>query len=214
MHLVHRDVKPANIRIGKHGEVKLLDFGIARAANMTREAHTANNAMMGSSQYMAPERFHEDDVFPPSDVYALGCIVYEGLTGERFFGDKSMKQIYGTMLSPRKYEEHLGQRMLALGSQPDEVQALVRRLLSGDAEQRPAASEVARAFVSSWSSIWRAMSVATSAARVRTSTELSCWATCLSRPRTRLSGKRVRACTASIRTSTRSSAARSSRSSR
>ena len=146
MHLVHRDVKPANIRIGKHGEVKLLDFGIARAANMTREAHTANNAMMGSSQYMAPERFHEDDVFPPSDVYALGCIVYEGLTGERFFGDKSMKQIYGTMLSPRKYEEHLGQRMLALGSQPDEVQALVRRLLSGDAEQRPAASEVARAF--------------------------------------------------------------------
>jgi len=146
MHLVHRDVKPANIRIGRHGEVKLLDFGIARAANMTREAHTANNAMMGSSHYMAPERFHEDDVFPPSDVYALGCIVFEGLTGERFFGDKSMKQIYGTMLSPRKYEEHLGERLQALGSQPQVVQSMVARLLAGDPQQRPDASEVAGAF--------------------------------------------------------------------
>ncbi len=146
MHLVHRDVKPANIRIGRHGEVKLLDFGIARAANMTREAQTANNAMMGSSHYMAPERFHEDDVFPPSDVYALGCIVFEGLTGERFFGDRSMKQIYGTMLSPRKYGEHLGERLQALGSQPQVVQSMVARLLAGDPDERPDASVVAGAF--------------------------------------------------------------------
>ncbi|MCA9492181.1 MAG: serine/threonine protein kinase, partial [Myxococcales bacterium] len=73
IHLVHRDVKPANIRIGRHGEVKLLDFGIARATNVVREAQTANNAMMGSYLYMAPERFHEDRVEPPSDIYALGC---------------------------------------------------------------------------------------------------------------------------------------------
>ena len=85
MRLVHRDIKPSNIRIGRHGEVKLLDFGIAKADAMGREAQTATNMMIGSIGYMAPERFMSSDVHPASDVFALGVCMYEGLARKGLF---------------------------------------------------------------------------------------------------------------------------------
>ena len=144
IHLVHRDIKPANIRIGRHGEVKLLDFGIARATNVAREAHTAGNAMMGSYLYMAPERFQDDRVEPPSDVYALGCVLFEGLTRRRFFEGMTLKQIYGTMLSSRKFDAHLEARFKLLDADlPEEVVDLLRTLLNADPDQRPDAATAA-----------------------------------------------------------------------
>ncbi|MBN2800628.1 MAG: serine/threonine protein kinase, partial [Deltaproteobacteria bacterium] len=68
--LVHRDIKPSNIRLGTHGQVKLLDFGIARSEQGDREAHTATNMMVGSLPYMAPERFATADIQPAADVFA------------------------------------------------------------------------------------------------------------------------------------------------
>ncbi|MEQ1508420.1 MAG: serine/threonine-protein kinase, partial [Myxococcota bacterium] len=145
MHLVHRDVKPANIRLGRHGEVKLLDFGIARATNLDREAQTANNAMLGSYLYMAPERFHEEKVEPPSDVYALGCILYEGLTRHRLFEGMTLKQIYGTMLLSRKFNSHVDDRLKRIAPDtPDGVVSLLRTMLEVDPGARPTASQVAR----------------------------------------------------------------------
>ncbi len=145
VHLVHRDVKPANIRIGKHGEVKLLDFGIARATNVDREAQTANNAMMGSYLYMAPERFHEDGVEPPSDLYALGCVLFEGLIGNRFFEGRTLKQIYGTMLSSRKFKRHRKRRFDKIpDDMPEAVVVLLRSMLEPDPDDRPGSAEVAR----------------------------------------------------------------------
>ncbi len=142
--LVHRDIKPANIRIGRHGEVKLLDFGIARAANVAREAHTASNSMMGSYLYMAPERFHTEDVEPPSDVYALGCVLFEGLVGRRFFEGQTLKQIYGTMLAQGKFETHREERLALLdGSTPNAILGLLRDLLHVDPDFRPDATETA-----------------------------------------------------------------------
>ncbi|MCB9689658.1 MAG: protein kinase [Alphaproteobacteria bacterium] len=145
IHLVHRDVKPANIRIGRHGEVKLLDFGIARATNVVREAQTANNAMMGSYLYMAPERFHEDRVEPPSDIYALGCVLYEGIAGRRLFEGMTLKQIYGTMLLTRKFNAHIEARFAEIPEDLDpSVRQLLAEMLSANADERPSAAEVAR----------------------------------------------------------------------
>ncbi|MEQ1568043.1 MAG: serine/threonine-protein kinase, partial [Myxococcota bacterium] len=145
VHLVHRDVKPANIRLGRHGEVKLLDFGIARATNLDREAQTANNAMLGSYLYMAPERYHDEGVAPPSDMYALGCILFEGLTGNRLFDGLTLKQIYGTMLLSRKLRAHLDERVkLVPDDTPEGVRELMLSLLEPDPDARPTAKEVSR----------------------------------------------------------------------
>jgi hypothetical protein len=79
LQLVHRDVKPANVRIGRRGEVKLLDFGIARAS--LRLTRTATNLLVGSFGYLAPERLSvRPDVGPAADVFSLGCVWYEALT--------------------------------------------------------------------------------------------------------------------------------------
>ena len=145
LRLIHRDVKPANIRIGKHGEVKLLDFGIARAGNTVREAQTAANAMMGSYLYMAPERFHEDAIQPPSDIFALGSVLYEGLSGERFFGGMTLQQVYAFMLSPSRYKRRLEERLSELALDvPVAVLDLVRAMMAADPEDRPTADEVQR----------------------------------------------------------------------
>ncbi|MEM6931863.1 MAG: serine/threonine-protein kinase, partial [Myxococcota bacterium] len=142
--LVHRDIKPANIRIGRHGEVKLLDFGVARAVDMQREAHTADHAMMGSYLYMAPERFTDDIVEPASDVFALGCVLYEGLARRRYFHGMHLKTIYGIMLSNRKLQAHLDERMAELPPLHEDLDALLRDMLASDPDVRPRAAEAAR----------------------------------------------------------------------
>jgi len=82
LHLVHRDIKPANIRITPSGDVKVLDFGVARAEFADREAETVS-VLFGSMRYMAPERLDGIEG-PASDVYALAIVFAELLTGERF----------------------------------------------------------------------------------------------------------------------------------
>lgn len=85
--LVHRDVKPSNILIsaGSHGEdhAYLVDFGIARADTDT--VLTETGVMMGTPQYMAPERFVQGNVDGRADIYSLGCVLYETLTGRKPF---------------------------------------------------------------------------------------------------------------------------------
>ena len=144
LQLVHRDIKPSNVRIGRHGEVKLLDFGIARATNIVREAQTATNAMMGSYLYMAPERFVNDAVEPPSDMYSLGCVLFEGLTRCRFFDGATLKAIYNTMVQPGRFHTHLESRLQELPDHlPAEVVTVLRDLLQHDPMFRPTAAEAA-----------------------------------------------------------------------
>ena len=78
LHLIHRDIKPSNIRVTAQGEVKILDFGVARAEFQGREEHT-QEAAFGTVPYMAPERFYGDDTHA-GDVYALGVTLFEMLT--------------------------------------------------------------------------------------------------------------------------------------
>ena len=77
--LVHRDVKPGNLLIGPEGQVKVTDFGIAHAAGQAPV--TGPNLVMGTTQYMAPERIAGGPGTPASDLYALGIVLHECLTG-------------------------------------------------------------------------------------------------------------------------------------
>lgn len=146
LHLVHRDIKPANIRIGVRGDVKLLDFGIARAQFADREAKTQTNAVIGSFPYMPPERFDDGAPSDPrGDVFALGCVLYEGITGQRLFGDLSMRQLYDLAYSEDKHGTWIQERLDALGGLPPAVADLLRSMLAYEADDRPTAHDLALA---------------------------------------------------------------------
>lgn len=81
LRVVHRDIKPANLRLTSNGDVKVLDFGIARARLASREAHTGAY-VIGTQRYMAPERIAGHDEGPEGDVYSLGATAFELLMGE------------------------------------------------------------------------------------------------------------------------------------
>jgi len=145
LNLIHRDVKPANIRISVHGEVKLLDFGIARAQNVDREAKTQTHTVIGSFPYMSPERFLQEDVGAPSDVYALGCVLYEGIAGDRVFRDVKLKQMYLLACDEDDHNERIEERIAELPSfTPPEVIDLIREMLAFESDLRPSADSVAR----------------------------------------------------------------------
>ncbi len=79
--LVHRDVKPANVLLGRSGTIKLTDFGIARLVDAARV--TSTGLMVGTASYLAPEQVTGQAVGPSVDVYALGLLLLETLTGQR-----------------------------------------------------------------------------------------------------------------------------------
>lgn len=85
--VVHRDVKPANILVTPAGQVKLTDFGISRATDAAPITRTGE--VMGTAQYISPEQATGQPVSPASDIYALGCVGYEMVTGDRPFDEGS-----------------------------------------------------------------------------------------------------------------------------
>jgi serine/threonine protein kinase len=84
--IVHRDVKPSNVMLARDGSVKLLDFGLARGGGVDMTTLTRTGAIVGTPSYMSPEQFDAHGVDERSDVYSLGVVLYELLTGRLPFG--------------------------------------------------------------------------------------------------------------------------------
>jgi serine/threonine protein kinase len=132
--LVHRDIKPANLLIAPGGVVKITDFGIAQAIGSVPVTKTG--LVVGTAGYLAPERTSGASATAASDLYSLGVVAYECLTGGPPFSGTGFEVALA----------HLNRPFPALPeSVPPEVAALVMRLTAKDPADRPAsASEVAR----------------------------------------------------------------------
>ena len=136
--VIHRDVKPANFLIAANGQLKLSDFGLASVASNRRITNPGKTA--GTFLYMAPEQIRGGDVIPQTDLYALGCVFFELLTGRPPFAAETPAATlhqHCKQPPPRVTE-------FALDC-PAALEDLVLRLLEKDAAKRPAsAAEVAK----------------------------------------------------------------------
>jgi serine/threonine-protein kinase len=89
--LIHRDIKPDNIIISKDGIVKLMDFGIARPSEVS--LHTIGGKVMGSLAYLSPEQLEGKDIDHRSDIFSLGSVLYEMMTGQRAYPQKTISEL-------------------------------------------------------------------------------------------------------------------------
>lgn len=138
MDLVHRDVSPQNIILSTSGEVKLVDFGIAKAAS--KASHTQSGALKGKLLYMSPEQAWGKTINHQADIFALGSVLWEMLTGRKLFsGDSEMsileKVREAKVEPPRKYREEI----------PEELERIVLKALEKDLGVRYATCQAMQA---------------------------------------------------------------------
>ncbi|MFF2553552.1 Stk1 family PASTA domain-containing Ser/Thr kinase [Nocardia sp. NPDC058058] len=106
--IVHRDMKPANIMINRAGAVKVMDFGIARALADSSNPMTQTAAVIGTAQYLSPEQARGEQVDARSDVYSVGCVLFEILTGEPpFTGDSPVAVAYQHVREDPRLPSHV-----------------------------------------------------------------------------------------------------------
>ncbi len=135
--MVHRDIKPQNVLLTGRGDAKVADFGIARAGSSVTISKTGS--VMGTAGYMSPEQALGKPATPKSDLYSLGVVLYEALTGELpYTADNpiavSMKHVNEPLRPPREIDPTI----------PEGMNALVTKLMAKDPEDRYAARRRAR----------------------------------------------------------------------
>jgi eukaryotic-like serine/threonine-protein kinase len=128
--LVHRDVKPANLLLREDGTVKIADFGIARAVDASTRL-TQVGTILGTAAYLAPEQADGGEVTPATDVYALGAVLYEALSGRQPFRADSLPELLVRQRSGR---------VEPLRGVPPDVERSVRHALALDPADRPASA--------------------------------------------------------------------------
>ena len=135
--ITHRDLKPANIQLTPAGDVKVLDFGLAKAvaggavasASPTTLAATSLGMIVGTAPYISPEHAKGMDVGTSGDIWAFGCVLYEMLCGRRAFDGDSVSEILASVLMGDPDWERLP-------SLPDPIATLLRRCLQKDRGHR------------------------------------------------------------------------------
>ena len=136
--IVHRDVKPQNVLIGQDGTAKVTDFGIARSESLA--TMTATGAVMGTPHYMSPEQAQGERADARSDVYSLGCMVYQMLAGEvPFTGETPLAVIRQQIeVQPRRLRERRK-------DVPRSLEAVIDRAMAKDPKRRyQSAGEIAQ----------------------------------------------------------------------
>ncbi|WP_415172199.1 Stk1 family PASTA domain-containing Ser/Thr kinase [Nocardioides sp.] len=129
--IIHRDIKPGNVMLTPSGDVKVMDFGIARAISDASSTMTQTAAVVGTAQYLSPEQARGETVDSRSDVYSAGCLLYELLTGRPpFVGDSPVAVAYQHVREqpqpPSDFDADL----------PPEVDAIVLKALAKRVEDR------------------------------------------------------------------------------
>jgi hypothetical protein len=129
LHLVHRDISPQNVLIGYEGEVKLIDFGIAKAAG--KASKTQAGILKGKFGYMSPEQVRGLPIDRRSDIFSVGIVLYELLTNERLFVGESdfstLEKVRNVeIMPPSSYNKKI----------PSELERIVLKVLAKDPEDR------------------------------------------------------------------------------
>jgi eukaryotic-like serine/threonine-protein kinase len=139
--VVHRDVKPGNVLVTPSGQVKVADFGIARAITATSDENlTQVGTVMGTATYFSPEQARGDAVDPRSDIYSLGCVLYELVVGRPpFAGDSPVaiayKHVQESPVAPRQLNPEL----------PTAIEAIILKCLAKNPVNRYPTAEDLRA---------------------------------------------------------------------
>jgi eukaryotic-like serine/threonine-protein kinase len=129
--IIHRDIKPGNVMLTPSGDVKVMDFGIARAISDASSTMTQTAAVVGTAQYLSPEQARGETVDSRSDVYSAGCLLYELLTGRPpFVGDSPVAVAYQHVREPAAPPSDHDTEL------PEAIDAIVMKALAKRVEDR------------------------------------------------------------------------------
>ncbi len=130
MGIVHRDIKPGNVMISDTGDVKVMDFGIARAIADTQATMTQTQAVIGTAQYISPEQARGETVDKRSDVYSTGCLLFELLTGRTPYTGEPISLTYQHVNADIPLPSSINPDV------PSELDAIVVHALTKDRDER------------------------------------------------------------------------------
>jgi len=138
--IIHRDIKPGNVMITPNGQVKVMDFGIARALASGATTMTQTSAVIGTAQYLSPEQARGESVDARSDVYAAGCVLFELLVGHPpFVGDSPVSVAYQHVREDPKAPSDINRDV------PPDVDAIVLKALAKNPLNRYQSAQEMRA---------------------------------------------------------------------